>query len=101
MTIDRTDLDRLRGHDERVLLRRATDKVMFDQCPKYQKHDLTHEQMIEIVEMAIKRIDEKKNIEFAQYIKSESKTMLPRIIVAFGTFVIAVIILLHDKGLLR
>jgi hypothetical protein len=95
------NLDRVRGHDQRAFLRRVTDRVNFEQCPKYMKHDIPHEQMVEIVELAMKTMKDQSNIEFAQFIKDSTKQMLPRILVFIGTIILGVIFLLHDKGVFK
>lgn len=91
------DLSRVRGSDERVLLRRTTDRVLFDKCPKFDRHELQHDQLVEIVEMAINRIRDQDNIAFAQYIKSEGKTLFSKLLVVLGTLFCASILFFHDK----
>ena len=99
--MENNDLDRFRGHDQRTLLRRGSDRVDFGCCPKFQKHEIPREQMVEIVEMAMKAMRDQSNIEFAEFIKDSTKQIFPKIMMAIGTIFLGALLLLHDKGIFK
>jgi len=74
-------------HEQRVMLRREIDKQRFEHCPKYERHDLSEDQIIEIV----KRIRQEDNAELGAFIKQTGKDWFPKVIffVGAGVYVLA------------
>jgi hypothetical protein len=63
-------------HEQRVMLRREIDKQRFEHCPKFERHDLSEDQIIDI----IKRIKQEENADLGAFIKQTSKEWIPKIV---------------------
>jgi hypothetical protein len=66
--------------ENRVMFRRDMDKQRFEHCPKYERHDLSEDQIVEIV----KRIRQEDNAELGAFIKQTGKDWIPKIIFFVG-----------------
>jgi len=73
--------------DQRIHFRREMDRQRFEQCPKYERHDLSEDQIVDIV----KRIRAEDNAELGAFIKQTGKDWFPKIIffVGAGVYVLA------------
>jgi len=67
-------------HEQRVMLRREIDKQRFEHCPKFERHDLSEDQIIDIV----KRIRQEDNAELGAFIKQTGKDWFPKVIFFVG-----------------
>ena len=80
------------GHDRREMARRESDKELFEQCPKYNKHDLTDDQIAKIAEQAaakaMKLMEDKKDIQFAQFVKKVGFSWGEKVVFILGLLVI-------------
>ena len=67
-------------NEQRINFRREMDKQRFEHCPKYQRHDLTEDQIVDIV----RRIRAEDNAELGLFIKNTGKEWFPKIIFFIG-----------------
>lgn len=93
MTISRT------GEERRKLIRREVD---YTNCPKYEKHELTTEQIEEIAEAAAKKAVEKirvkNDLELASLVRQLGLSWGEKIIFGVGIIFFAMVIWATDHG---
>lgn len=58
------------------------DITQFQNCPKYNRYELTEEQMLEIARMAVKLAEQKRNEEIGKMVTSKFYAALGAIVFA-------------------
>jgi hypothetical protein len=90
------------GIDRREMTRRHSDLDAFEQCPKYNKHELTDEQIDKIAkqaaEQAMKLMEDKKDIQFAQFVKKVGFSWGEKVVFILGLLVIWVVAWATNNG---
>jgi hypothetical protein len=80
------------GTERRESMRRRSDIESFDRCPKFDKHELTVSQIEEIAEKAAERamrlMEDKKDIEFAQFVKKIGFSWGEKFLFVFGLLIL-------------
>ena len=74
--------------DRRRMDRRQSDRD-FNSCPKYEKHDLTREQMLEIATIAVELATEKAKLELADNVIALGQDILGKLLIGLAAVVLA------------
>ena len=79
--------------------RRASDRLFFDDCPRYEKHELTNTQMIEIAKMAVDLAKRDSEQAIGNFIIHEGGSFLAKLMFLFGSAAVAIYVWAHSKGI--
>ena len=85
-------------NEQRINFRREMDKQRFEQCPKYERHDLSESQIIDLVTRIRKLDRQQDNEELGAFIVQTGKEWFPKIIFFIGAGIYVLIKWFESHG---
>ena len=91
-----TDLERRMSPGRRVTP--SADERFFSNCPKYNRYELTEDQIKQIVEKVMVETKREMSVEFTEFAMDAVKKALTLILVGIGIIIIGAISYFNELG---
>lgn len=79
--------------------RRSNDRVDFAQCPRYDRYELTQEQIKMLAKEVYAEAKKEATLEVGEYVISSGKSILKVVFLIIGAAGIAVAAWMHNVGI--
>jgi len=89
-----TDLERRANPGRRVTP--SADERFFSNCPRYNRYELTEEQIKQIVEKVMTETKRQASVEFTEFAMDAVKKAITAILIGLGIIILGAISYFHD-----